>query len=207
IFRAVLAPPPGRADAADEIERGVELCRQLDRDFAIADAEGVVVHGMVLAVERKGVAIKIVARLKSGSDCPQHVYSPGLTTASYAYKDMFICQPDIVASERNGTPAHTDAHDCPPTVRGALRCPQGRRRGHAAAHPGAAGGGGTDRLGSHRHPAPIAAAHFPPSAAPRPGRAGRALPRRLVGVLPPGRAGGCRQACPRTRFPPSPPPP
>src|SRR5262249_8956131 len=49
IFRAVLAPRPGRADAADEIERGVKLCRQFDRDFAIADAEGVVVHGLVLA--------------------------------------------------------------------------------------------------------------------------------------------------------------
>src|SRR6516162_1624886 len=107
---------------------------------------------------------------------------------------MFICQPDIVAIDRNGTPAHTDAHACPLAVRGTPRRAQGRGRGHAAAHSGAARGGGADRLRSHRHPAPIAASHFPPSAAPRRGRAGRALPRRVVGLLPPGRAGGCRHA-------------
>src|SRR5262249_36310383 len=45
IFRAVLAPRPGRADAADEIERGVELFRELSRDLAVANAEGFVVHG------------------------------------------------------------------------------------------------------------------------------------------------------------------
>src|SRR5262249_50620546 len=53
VFRAVLAPRPRRADAADEIERGIELGRQFDRDFAIADAESVVVHGVVLAVDRR----------------------------------------------------------------------------------------------------------------------------------------------------------
>src|SRR5262249_56012576 len=45
IFRAVLAPRPGRANAADEIERGVELFRQLSRNLAVANAEGFVVHG------------------------------------------------------------------------------------------------------------------------------------------------------------------
>ena len=47
---------------------------------------------------------------------------------------------------------------------------QGRRRGHAAAHSGAAGRGGADGVGSHRHPAAIAAAHLAPSAScwPRP---------------------------------------
>ena len=54
---------------------------------------------------------------------------------------------------------------CPPAVRDAQWRAQGRRRGHAAAHPRAAGGGGADRIGPHRHPAPIAAAHFAPSAA------------------------------------------
>src|SRR5215510_9170428 len=44
-FRAVRPPLPGRADAADEIERGVELRRQLDRSLTVADAEFVVVHG------------------------------------------------------------------------------------------------------------------------------------------------------------------
>src|SRR5262249_33506534 len=78
IFRAVLAPRPRRADAADEIERGVELCRQFDRDFAIADAEGVVVHGLVLAVERKGGAIKMAGRLKSGNDGRRQAAPPAL---------------------------------------------------------------------------------------------------------------------------------
>src|SRR5262249_17965221 len=82
IFRAVLAPRPRRADAADEIERGVELCRQFDRDFAIADAEGVVVHGMVLAVERKGVATKMAARFKSGNDDGRNGCPPGLAIAA-----------------------------------------------------------------------------------------------------------------------------
>src|SRR5262249_1644154 len=73
IFRAVLAPPPGRAYAADEIERGVEFGRQFDRDFAIADAEGVVVHGVVLAVDRKAaLPIKMAGRLKSGNDGGWH---------------------------------------------------------------------------------------------------------------------------------------
>src|SRR3989442_15135080 len=93
----------------------------------------------------------------------------GLAIAAKAYTDIFIYQPDIVASERNGTTADTDAHACPPAVRGAPRRAQGRGRGYPAAHPGAARGGGTDRLGPHRHPAPIAAAHFASSAAPRRG--------------------------------------
>ena len=59
---------------------------------------------------------------------------------------------------------------------------------HAAAHPGAAGRGRADGLRPHRDPAPVAAAHLaPPEAAGR-GRPGRALPRRRLGVLPPGRA-------------------
>src|SRR5712671_1856290 len=47
VLGAVLAPGPGRADAADEIERGVERLGQVDSDLAVTDAEGiiVVVHG------------------------------------------------------------------------------------------------------------------------------------------------------------------
>src|SRR5262249_57963718 len=82
IFRAVLAPRPGRADAADEIERGVEFFRQFDRDFAIADTEGVVIHGVVLAVERKGAAIQMAGRLKSGNDTGRHGCPPGLAIAA-----------------------------------------------------------------------------------------------------------------------------
>ena len=48
ILGAVGAPGPGRADAADEIERGVEGVGQLDGNLAVPDAEGVivVVHGL-----------------------------------------------------------------------------------------------------------------------------------------------------------------
>ena len=38
VFRAILAPLPRRADAADEIERGVEARRQFGGDFALAQA-------------------------------------------------------------------------------------------------------------------------------------------------------------------------
>ena len=41
VLRAVLALLPGRADAADEIERGVEVLGQVDGDLAVPDAEGV----------------------------------------------------------------------------------------------------------------------------------------------------------------------
>ena len=88
---------------------------------------------------------------------------------------------------------------CPPAVRGAQRRAQGRRRGHAPAHSRAARRGRAHRLGPHRHPAPVAAAHFAPPAAPGRGRAGRALPRRLVGVLPAGRARRRRRAGARAR--------
>ena len=41
VFRAVLAPRPGGADAADVIEPGIEARRQFDRDFAGAGGEPV----------------------------------------------------------------------------------------------------------------------------------------------------------------------
>ena len=44
VLRAVLALLPGRADAADVIERGVEALGQVDRDLAVPDAECVLVH-------------------------------------------------------------------------------------------------------------------------------------------------------------------
>ena len=74
------------------------------------------------------------------------------------------------------------------TSTASVRCPQRRAqgggRGHAPARTGAAGRGRADGLRSHRDPAPVAAAHLaPPEAAGR-GRAGRALPRGRLGVLP-----------------------
>ena len=72
--------------------------------------------------------------------------------------------------------------------------PEGGRRGDAPAHPGAAGRGRTDRLRPHRHPAAVAAAHLAPSQAAGRGRAGRALPRGRLGVLPAGRARRQRRA-------------
>src|SRR5262249_3212311 len=44
VLRTLVARLPGRADAADEIERGVEFFRQLDSDLAVADPEGVLAH-------------------------------------------------------------------------------------------------------------------------------------------------------------------
>src|SRR5262245_40240660 len=41
VLGTILAVPPGRADAPDVIERGVVLRRQVDRDLALPDAEGV----------------------------------------------------------------------------------------------------------------------------------------------------------------------
>ena len=45
VFRAFLARLPGRADAADEIDAGVELARQVDRLLAFADAKILAGHG------------------------------------------------------------------------------------------------------------------------------------------------------------------
>ena len=79
----------------------------------------------------------------------------------------------------------------------------------AAARAGAAGGGRTDGLRPHRHPAPVAAAHLAPSEAAGRGRPGRALPRRRLGVLPAGRSAAAapslrarwwRGSIPRTRW-------
>src|SRR5262249_46868609 len=44
ILRAVLALFPGRVDATDEIEPGVHLLRQIDRLFALPDAEVLASH-------------------------------------------------------------------------------------------------------------------------------------------------------------------
>src|SRR5436309_1787821 len=45
VLRAVLAPVPGRANAANEIDRRVVVFRQVDCDLAIADAVEWVDHG------------------------------------------------------------------------------------------------------------------------------------------------------------------
>ena len=58
VFRAVLARLPRRVDAADEIEPGVGLVRQLDRHFAVADAEFLVVIS--------GSSIKVMPGLVPG---------------------------------------------------------------------------------------------------------------------------------------------
>ena len=82
----------------------------------------------------------------------------------------------------------------PPRFRRPQRRPQGGGRGDAPARAGAAGRGRADRLRSHRHPAPVAAAHLAPSQAAGRGRPGRALPRGHLGLLPPGRARRRRRA-------------
>src|SRR5881398_492023 len=59
ILRAVLAPRPRCADAADEIERGIEALWQFDRDLAVADSEGVLGHESSPPAKRVGPAAPV----------------------------------------------------------------------------------------------------------------------------------------------------
>src|SRR5215813_10530434 len=49
VLRAVVAGRPRGADAADEIEPGIEAARQLDRDLAFTNSGGVVDHAWLPA--------------------------------------------------------------------------------------------------------------------------------------------------------------
>src|SRR5207253_10687610 len=62
ILRAVLAPRPRCADAADEIERGIEALWQFDRDLAVADSEGVLGHESSPPARRVGPAAPVPAQ-------------------------------------------------------------------------------------------------------------------------------------------------
>jgi hypothetical protein len=49
VLRALLAPGPRRSHPADEIEMGVELLRQGDRDLALSNAE-IIAHALLLTL-------------------------------------------------------------------------------------------------------------------------------------------------------------
>ena len=62
ILGAVLTPPPGRADAADEIEAGIKTLRQLDRNLALAQPERVGIGGAGMVLVRAHAAFSVARR-------------------------------------------------------------------------------------------------------------------------------------------------
>src|SRR5262249_46266926 len=161
-------------DAADEIKRGVELLRQVDRDLSLPDAEIVVVHDLVLCRRVRASLARRAEAAKPLSAARGVLPTPILQSGVKRIK-ISLCVAAGFAVRPKVRTLPTDANLGPPFVRSAQRRAQGCRRGHPAADSGAGGGGRADGVRAHHHPAPIAAADFAAPAAAGGGRPGRAL--------------------------------
>src|SRR5262249_161004 len=209
VLWALFAALPRRADPPDEIECGIAVVRQCDRDLAVThrgEAISRTAGGGELAASTSAAQAAPVARSDTVCQCLKAFSlkvpaSPkGSALAAGVSRGHFAghvpsawapspCQPAFNDIKISLYPLDMLWHGSSATYfRRADRRLENRWRADTAAHPGAPCRSRTDGFRSDRDSAPVAAPTVAASAAPRRSGPGRTLPRRLLGLLSPWRA-------------------
>src|ERR1043166_608461 len=92
VLRALLAGRPRRADAADEVDAGIEVFRQLGRNLPRPDPKCVLVHGLPRGAHRRPTTAgpEDRAGLRPVAAAHWRVLPTDLPGTILPYKDIFI---------------------------------------------------------------------------------------------------------------------